>query len=171
MKRLTTKLPDGEIPDVYKPQVNVDDSSVDVNVDDSSVEVEVEIPPKQLRSYNLKRIKSFKAIRHKYKLSNQSKLFENDLQVLLNEYLPENYQLDTELLVHILNIAEQFFVYGNNEEREQQKTQSIKKLMLKYFRNDEELLNSMVSLVWHKVEKSNVVKRIFQRMKNKFFLK
>lgn len=168
MKRLTTtKLPEGEMPEAYKSQVN---ENVDVDVvDDCSVELEV--PPKQLRSYNLKKIKSFKAIRHKYKLSNQSKLFLNDLQVLLNEYVPKNYQLDTELLVHILNISEQFFIYGSKTEREEQKAESVKKLMLKYFRNDEELLESMIELVWHKVEKSNVFKRCYQRFKNKFFLK
>lgn len=166
MKRLTTtKLPEGELPEAYKSQVN---ENPDV-VDDCSLELEV--PPKQLRSYNLKKIKSFKAIRHKYKLSNQSKLFLNDLQVLLNEYVPKNYQLDTELLVHILNISEQFFIYGSKTEREEQKAESVKKLMLKYFRNDEELLESMIDLVWHKVEKSNVFKRCYQRMKNKFFLK
>lgn len=166
MKRLTTtKLPEGELPEAYKSQVN---ENPDI-VDDCSVELEV--PPKQLRSYNLKKIKSFKAIRHKYKLSNQSKLFLNDLQVLLNEYVPKNYQLDTELLVHILNISEQFFIYGSKTEREEQKAESVKKLMLKYFRNDEELLESMIDLVWHKVEKSNVFKRCYQRMKNKFFLK
>lgn len=165
MKRLTTtKLPEGEMPEAYKSQVNEI-----ADVDDCSVELEV--PPKQLRSYNLKKIKSFKAIRHKYKLSNQSKLFLNDLQVLLNEYVPKNYQLDTELLVHILNISEQFFIYGSKTEREEQKAESVKKLMLKYFRNDEELLESMIDLVWHKVEKSNVFKRCYQRMKNKFFLK
>jgi hypothetical protein len=169
MKRLTSERKSTDAPEGKNLEDDTTHFSQPEEVEE--VEVEHEIPPKQLRSYNLKKIKSFKAIRHKYKLSNQSKLFENDLQVLLNEYLPENYQLDTELLIHILNIAEHFFVYGDSKEREEQKTQSIKRLMLKYFRNDEELLNTMVSLVWHKVEKSNVVKRLFQRLKNKFFLK
>ena len=167
MKRLTSEKkpeqPTDDMDEVHNYQLSQPEEVVKVE--------EHEIPPKQLRSYNLKRIKSFKAIRHKYKLSNQSKLFENDLQVLLNEYLPDNYQLDTELLVHILNIAEQFFVYGNRNEREEQKTQSVKKLMLRYFKNDEELLDSMIGLVWHKVEKSNVLKRVYQRLRNKFFLK
>ena len=169
MKRSSTiTVPKGQVPEIYKSHIEtINSDDVDVNLNEN---IEIEIPPKQLRSYNLKKIKSFKAIRHKYKLSNQSKLFQNDLQVLLNEYLPQNYQLDTELLIHILNIAEQFFIYGSKNEREEQKTASVKKLMLQYFRDDEELLDSMIGLVWHKVNKSNFLKRFYYRMKNKFFL-
>ena len=149
--------------------------TVEIETENEIVDNEVEelqkVPPKQLKNYNLKNIKSFKQIRRRYKLKNQSMLFVNDLKVVLDEYKPEDHQLDNDLLVHILNIAEMFFIYGNKKEREEQKSESIKKLMTAYYRDDEELLNVMITTVWNKVKKSNMFKRTWQRFKNKFFLK
>ena len=132
-----------------------------------------EVPPKTLKSlngYNLKKIKSFKIIRKKYKLNNQTAMFIQDLQVILNEYAPDKYQLDTDMLVHICNIAEQYFIYGNKEERNEQKLLAISTLMRPYFKDDTELLHKMMSVVYDRVNKSTLLKRLYRRMVN-FFLK
>ena len=132
-----------------------------------------DVPPKSLKSlngYNLKKIKSFKLIRKKYKLNNQTAMFIQDLQIILNEYSPDKYQLDTDILVHICNIAEQYFIYGNKEQREEQKLLALSTLMRPYFKNDTELLHKMMSVVYDKVDKSTVLKRIYRRLLN-FFLK
>jgi len=128
-----------------------------------------EVPQKALYNYNLKKIKSFKQIRRKYKMSNQSQIFINDLSLILQEYIPEDFQFDNELLVHILNIAESYFIYGNKEERNDQKVKAVMILMKPYFRNDEQLLNIMISSVWSKVSKTNMLKRIYKRLQNSFF--
>ena len=130
-----------------------------------------QVPPKTMHSYNLKKIKSFKAIRRKYKLSNQEKVFIADLSILLNEYKPANHQFDQDILIHILNISEHFFIYGSKLEREEIKSKAVKTLLMPYFRNDEELYNIMVHSVWHKVVKTNIFKRTIKRMSKIFFFK
>jgi hypothetical protein len=132
-----------------------------------------DVPPKTLKSlngYNLKKIKSFKIIRKKYKLNNQTAMFIQDLQIILNEYAPDKYQLDTDMLVHICNIGEQYFIYGSKKEREEQKILAITTLMRPYFKDDTELLHKMMSVVYDKVNKSTLLKRLYRRTVN-FFLK
>lgn len=129
------------------------------------------VPPKSLKSlngYNLKKIKSFKIIRKKYKQSNQMTMFIQDLQVILNEYDPSKFQLDTDMLIHICNIAEQYFIYGNKDEREQQKVLAISTLMKPYFKNDNELLEKMMYICYDKVEKSTILKRLYRKFINRF---
>jgi hypothetical protein len=130
------------------------------------------VPPKTLKSlnnYNLKKIKSFKIIRKKYKLNNQTTMFIQDLSIILKEYEPTKFQLDTDMLVHICNIAEQYFIYGTKEEREEQKLLGVSTLMRPYFKNDTELLLKMMSIVYDKVNKTTLLKRIYRRLLN-FFL-
>ena len=130
-----------------------------------------EVPPKTLKSlngYNLKKIKSFKIIRKKYKLNNQTAMFIQDLQVVLNEYAPEKYQLDTDMLVHICNIAEQYFIYGDKSERDEQKLLAVSTLMRPYFQNDTELLHKMMTVVYDKVNKSSLLKRLYRKFINRF---
>jgi hypothetical protein len=129
------------------------------------------VPPKSLKSlngYNLKKIKSFKIIRKKYKQSNQMTMFIQDLQVILNEYDPSKFQLDTDMLIHICNIAEQYFIYGNKNEREEQKLLAISTLMKPYFKNDNELLEKMMYICYDKVEKSTILKRLYRKFINRF---
>ena len=103
-------------------------------------------------------------------MSNQEQVFNKDLTLILNEYLPINHQLDKELLQHVLTIAENFFIYGNKSERNELKERAVKNLMLKYFRGDNELLEVMISSVWRDVKKTNIFKRLYKRFTNKFFL-
>jgi hypothetical protein len=131
-----------------------------------------EIPPKTLFNFDLKKLKSFKKIRQAYKKKNLEFVFVNDLSVILNEYTPiKDYEFCDELLVQIMNIAEEYFIQKDKTEREQSKISSIKKLMLPYYRNDEKLLDIHISHLYHKVKKSTVIKRLYQRTKNFFFQK
>ena len=142
------------------------------NTEEPDVYTSYEVPPKKVFDHNLKRLKSFKNIRKAYKCKNLQAIFIDNLSVLLKEYPPlksEN-ELNDDLLLEILNIAEEYFIDKSKDVREQQKKDSIKKLMLPYFRNDEMLLEKTISLMQHKVKKSNVFKRVFKRTKF-FFLK
>ena len=141
------------------------------------VEVEDElkkyvIPPKKMFNVDLKKLKSFKQIRQKYKKKNMEFVFVNDLKVILDEYSPiKEFEFCDELLVQIMNIAEEYFIQKDKKEREESKLLSIKKLMLPYYRNDEKLLDIHIRHLKHLVKKSNVLKRIYQRTKNFFFQK
>ena len=133
-----------------------------------------EIPEKQIYGYNLKKLKSYKKIRRNYKKQNMKSTFINDLQFLLDEYSPSDKEndLNDDLLIEILNIAEEYFIYPNNkQEREIVKREAVIELMKKYYRNDEELLNKTINNLWHKVKKSNMFKRCWARLKVFFFQK
>lgn len=130
-----------------------------------------EVPPKTLKSlngYNLKKIKSFKIIRKKYKLNNQTAMFIKDLSIVLREYEPSKFQLDTDMLVHICNIAEDYFIYGARSEREEQKLLAVSTLMRPYFKDDTELLHKMMSVVYDRVNKSTLLKRLYRKLINRF---
>ena len=107
----------------------------------------------------MKKIKSYKNIRKSYKLKNQKQVFITDLRAVLNEFPTDNHQYNDELLVEILNIAECYFIYGDKNERETVKNESILEIMKPYFKDDEELLMKTITHVWHKVSKSNMFKR------------
>ena len=141
------------------------------------VEVEDElkkyiIPPKKMFNVDLKKLKIFKQIRQKYKKKNMEFVFVNDLKVILDEYSPiKEFEFCDELLVQIMNIAEEYFIQKDKTEREESKLLSIKKLMLPYYRNDEKLLDIHIKHLKHLVKKLNVFKRVYQRTKNFFFQK
>jgi hypothetical protein len=133
-----------------------------------SIDVNQELPKKVL-DYDLKKMKSFKQKRKSYKSYTQEKVFLHDMKTVLDQYSPEEHQFDTELLNHVLNIAETFFIFGNKIERDQMKKDAVGKLMRPYFRNDADLLDIVTESIWHKVKKSTWMKRTFKRVRF-FFL-
>lgn len=139
-----------------------------------SVEEEKEnddVPPKTVYNYSLKRLKSYKNIRKACKMKNMKKVFVDDLKSVLKEFKVKDNELNDELLVEIMNIAEQYFFYPKTkEEREQLKSEVVFELMLPYFRNDIKLLEKTIGHVAHKVKKSKLYQRLFSRFKY-FFLK
>jgi hypothetical protein len=131
----------------------------------------VNIPPKYLYGNDLKRIKSFKKLRRGYKLQNQKAIFLNDLKELLRQFPTDQHRYDDELLIEILNIAESFFIYGNQTERETIKDECVKELMSPYFANDVDLLLKTITHVWQHVNKSSLRRRLWSRFKIFFFPK
>ena len=127
------------------------------------------IPPSTLHNHNLKKIKSFRKLRQCKKVDNQQSIFINDMKSMLDHMKVEDNDLNRELLVEVCNIANEFFIYGDKETRESSKIDSIQQLLLPYFRNDTEILNSIIDSMKHKIIKSNFVKRAFKRIKNFFF--
>lgn len=166
MKRLVE--PKDDMPEAYKQIVKEESKPVPKHVVSNSDGIK-DIPPSSVYNYNLKKMTSFKEIRRKYKMSNQLKMFVHDLKTVLDEYKPEQHELDDELLRHVLNISEQFFIYGSKDERNKMKQEAVHVLMMQYFRNDEALLNKFIGQVWPKVKKSNIFKRTYARFR--LFLK
>jgi hypothetical protein len=126
-----------------------------------------DVPPKQLFNYNLKQLKSFKKIRQSYKLKNLKYTFLSDMKVVLNEYLPtdKDNQYNDELLIEVLNIAEEFFINKDKTERDTQKRECVINLMLPYFNNDTQLLLKTIQLVDHKIKKVGLARRLYLRAK------
>jgi hypothetical protein len=146
---------------------SIDDSS---DIKDPSIK---DVPGKHVLEHNLKKLKSFKKIRASYKQNNMKVIFLNDLKTILDEYSPqdEDNKYNSELLVEILNISEEYFIYPRNRaEREDVKRKSVIQLMKPYFENNEFLLEKTIDNVWHKVNKSTYLKRLFSRLK-KFILR
>lgn len=150
----------------------------DLSVDEPVVKQVVEpvkkvedIPPKRVYNHDLKKIKSYRKLRRNHKIHNSKLIFVNDMKSILECFDVENHKLDTELLIEVLNIAESFFIYGNKEEREDCKIESVKTLMLPYFMNNELFLENSIANVYHRVIKSNLAKRLWRRLVNFFFSK
>lgn len=142
---------------------NVEDPSINNQHDDQYKSVDV--PPKQLFNYNLKQLKSFKKIRQSYKLKNLKYTFLSDMKIVLNEYLPSDSenQYNSELLIEVLNIAEEYFINKDATERETYKKDCVIELLLPYFNNDKQLLLKTIQLVEHKIKKVGLFKRLYLR--------
>ena len=126
------------------------------------------VPQKILYGYDLKKSKSFRKIRQSYKKKNMKQVFITDLKTILSEYSPEDSEneLNDELLVEIMQIAEEYYIYPNiKEERDVLKHDSVIELMLPYFRNDTLLLTNIMGHVKGKVNKLKNWKRMYIRLK------
>jgi len=133
---------------------------------------EVAVPPRSLYGHDLKKLKSFKKIRQGYKKQNMKSVFINDLSNILKEFspdLPEN-ELNDELLIEIMQIAEEYYIYPSTEEdRTSLKNDSVIELMLPYFRGDPKLLAYTMKHAKKYVKKIGKLRRTFMKLKL-FFL-
>jgi hypothetical protein len=150
--------------------IQINESNTELGVETKEPEVieknELkEIPPKELFNYNLKQLKSFQKIRQTYKLKNLKYTFLTDMKLILNEYKPtdQNNQYNDELLIEVLNIAEEYFINKDKFERETYKKDCVIELMLPYFNNDKQLLLKTIQLIDHKIKKVGLFKRLYLR--------
>jgi len=127
------------------------------------------LPPKVDINGKPIKFKNYKDLRTLHKINQQKELFINHLNTILKEYTPNDNQLDYSLLVEVLNIAEEFFYIGNKEQRNEAKQNAVKQVMLPYFLCNEIVLDKSIANVYHKVKKSNFIKRGFKRFSH--FLK
>ena len=94
------------------------------------------------------------------------------MKVVLNEYLPtdKDNQYNDELLIEVLNIAEEYFISKDKVERDTQKKECVIELLLPYFNNDKQLLLNTIQLVDHRIKKVGLVRRLYLRGKLFFCL-
>jgi hypothetical protein len=98
------------------------------------------------------------------KLLKQEKLFEEDVQSSFLNYLePGQNQLDEKILLAVLQMSEDYFVYGTNQEREEFKQESIVRMVQKYYRDDPEVLNLGIRSILSQVKKSTKFSRFKKR--------
>ena len=167
MPRRNAPLPPGPMPDEYRTNETTDDHD-----DDQTVTPQT-LPPKNLYGQDLKKLKSYRNLRKNYKMGEIKSAFIKDRkdvsQVLLTLDPKGANKYDSELLIAVLNLAEQFFIYpGKREERDTLKLEAVKELMLPFFDNNEDMLYIVMGTVMNRVIKSNVFKRMWSRAKMYF---
>jgi hypothetical protein len=165
MKRIHTQQSDQSV--VLEEDVPLDN----VTLSSSQPHREIKQLPTSdiIHGSGLKRIKSFKEIKKNYKMQNQLNIFSTDMSQLLSHLDVNSNRYNTELMIEVCSAAELFFVFGNKEEREASIDCAVKELLLPFFQNDLELMQTMRASVAHKIVKSSAARRLFQ--KTKFFFK
>jgi hypothetical protein len=175
------KAPNTPVPEVYKDIVSTNATSDSTEA--NHIEYALPLPPVITHNQqfnipsatlhgsknNLKRIKSFKKLRQSYKVSNQKSIFMADMQTILSHLNTKDNKLNLELLIEISNIANEFFIYGDKTAREKSKAEAVHELLLPYFLNDADILETMLISAQDKIIKSNVGKRILKRVTNFFY--
>jgi len=148
--------------DILSPQINVPE------INTTEPEMQRQIPSKTKSGYNLKKIKAMKHLLRDDKLTLQEQLYEEDVQEsILKLLVPGKHQLNKEILLVVLQMAEDYFAYGTEQERTEYKQKSIYKMIQPYYRDDPEILDLGIEAVWTKVKKSTK----FSRFKRRCYLK
>jgi hypothetical protein len=165
MKKLTQ--PNEPIPVVYRDEVNKGLPQINVpDVKLEEVKYVVKIPSKTKSGYNLKAIPVLKSIIRNSKLVEQEKLFEEDVNESVLTFLtPGEHQLDKNVLLAVLQLAENYFCYGTDAERTEFKQKSVYKMVQPYYRDDAEILEMGIDAVISKVKLSTKWSRFVQRQK------
>ena len=162
MKRLNVK-PEGEIPKAYQDLTSVS-LDKEVSLEKEKPVLLSQISSKTLSGYDLKRIPVLKKMLRDSKLVTQEKLFEEDVQNSFLQFIdPDKHQLDEKILLAVLQMSEDYFVYGNDLERQECKRDSICKMVQKYYRDDPEVLALGIRSIWNQVKKSTKFSRFKKR--------
>lgn len=162
MSRKNIKPPVDPIPEVYKVQQDYQGQET------SKLPVDVPIATLHGSKNNLKKIKSFKTLRQSYKVNNQQAIFISDMKQMLDHLDTTENKFNLELLVEVSNIANEFFIYGKKEIRESSKMEAVNELLLPYFQDDNDILETMLKSVQNKITSSNAFRRGFRRLYNFF---
>lgn len=172
------KAPNAPVPEVYKDialsnalQDSTEANHIEYELPLSTNDQPINIPSATLHGSrnNLKKIKSFKKLRQSYKVSNQKSIFLADMKTMLSHLNTKDNKMNLELLIEVSNIANEFFIYGDKASREESKIQAVHELLLPYFLNDNDILETMLISVQNKIKKSNVAKRVLKRLTNFFY--
>ena len=159
MKKLTVSnsVPSDPIPQEYRRQADVVESKP----------VMSELPNKRLYGIDLKNLSSFRKLRSDFKKNELRNVFIHDVKLILDNLDPlgeDKFSVD--LLVAVMNLAEQFFIYPKaRDERNNLKIDCVKELMLPFFGNNEEFLVVAMLSNAHKVKLSRVWNRVWSRVK------
>ena len=125
------------------------------------------IPPKSLFNSNLKQLSSFKDMRKNIKNELQYQEFVRETDEVLKYFdCKGDNKYDHELLLFVMNMAENFFVY--EPELGYTKEKATIELLKPYYNDDEVLIKSIIKLVLKDVKKSTAFRRVYNRSLNFF---
>ena len=129
---------------------------------------DVDIPPKQILNTNIKNtLKKVQLRRKALKLENAKHEFQEQVQKALGLFDQNEDIYDTDIIMLVCEIAENFFIERGMGEI---KRECVIKSCLKYFDNNEKIIDKFIDLVLPNIEQVRTRRRIYLKAKNYFFL-
>jgi hypothetical protein len=140
-----------EVQPIPKPILNA--------IDDTKQDSIVCIPPKNIKNRSLKGNKNYRKLRKDAK--NTQLLNEVIKQLKLEVYNDVNYPIDDykfdhEIVIDVMQIVERIF---NEPKLGESKLKCVCEILKPYFLDNEDLIKKFGELNFHKIIKSNVVRR------------
>jgi len=154
-------LPTEPLPTVYKIDLDTTDHD-EVDLGPSYKEV----PTCKYGSVNLKKYESFKIARSNIKLNNQEALAIQQLTQWLDNIDINLNSMNIQLLVDVVNYLHSFFIYGCQKDRQDSIDRVMYRCMLKYFKNDKDILNVVLKSCERLIKKSTKLSRRVAKVRN-----
>lgn len=120
------------------------------------------VPPKNILNHaNLKKLKSYRKIRQNIKSQNDESLFISQITEVLNLLSVEDSKHDYELLLLVMQIAENWFLKSKDGER--RKTNVILSCK-RFFDGNEELISKSIELLMPQLEQNKFIGRNVKKL-------
>ncbi len=117
------------------------------------------IPPKNIKNRSLKGNKNYRKLRkdakHKHLFNEVVKQLKEEVYNETN-YPIEEYQFDHEIVIDVMQIVERIF---NEPKLGEIKLKCVCEILKPYFMNNINLIEKFIELNFHKIIKSNIVRR------------
>ena len=78
--------------------------------------------------------------------------------------------MNVQLLVDVVNFLHQYFIYGCEKDRQDSIDRVMYQCMMKYFKNDKDVLDVLLKSSKKLIKKSTILSRRLAKTKNLFFL-
>ena len=124
------------------------------------------LPPKKiLNNSNLKKLKSYRNLRKNIKSQNEESEFISQLTDVLNLFDENKVHYDPDVLVLIMQIAENWFLGKKDGEKRKRNVIIVAK---RFFDENEELVNKMIEIVLPTIKQNKYIERNFLKKIVKF---
>lgn len=115
------------------------------------------IPPKKiLNNSNLKKLKSYRQLRQSIKGQNEESEFYEQITAVLNLFDVDEVKYDADLLILVMQIAENYFLGKKDGERRKKNVVLVTK---RFFDDNEELTSKIIEMSMDKIVQNKFVKR------------
>ena len=159
---------------IVSRKVDLDDSALDLSVVEPNEVSQPEkqpshkplpsnqVPPKNiLNSANLKKLKSYRKIRQNIKSQNDETLFINQVSEALDMLNVEESKYDYELLLLVMQIAENWFLKSKDGNR---RKAIVILACKKFFDGNEELISKSIELLMPNLEQNKFISRNIKKL-------
>ena len=153
MKKIVSTTPPLNRPADVHP-----DAQIELPVPELVKEVQP-VPKATAFGVNLKKYESFRVNRSQVKLSNQELIAMQQLGSWLGSVDVKHNSMNLELIADIASFAEQYFVYGHDDDRKASIDRCVIQTILPYCKDDEEVARALLKSVSHKIKRSTRASR------------
>lgn len=128
---------------------------------------EDEIPPRYILNTNIKgKLRKVQTRRKALKLEHAKVEFQEQVQKALSLFDKNEDVYDTDIIALVCEIAENFFIERGMGEV---KRECVVKACLKFFDNNEKIIDKFIDLVLPSIEQVRTRRRLYLKAKNYFF--